>query len=192
MYKKFAVVTDLTDFQDGAVYLPFFTKELKARNIMQAFLGADIGEQEVTLWFGQPLAGADVGDLSVVIAAHRASVPIVKGAMYTQVDRVTDIIIAQGFEFDGMRFSCSLEAQSRALGMDQLRNDPLFTYPVKWNNSDDTNRIELATADVVHAFVLTGIGFYRAAIDSGTTLKDAVRAATTLDDLSTIVDSRLG
>jgi len=109
---------------------------------------------------------------------------------YNNIDAKTDLIIGRGFVFSGMTFSTSMEAQARMLGMLILSTNPLLQYPIIWNNLDDTGAITLPDAAMVQSFVLTGIGYYRAAIDSGSTLKAAVRGAVDIAAVRAIVDTR--
>ncbi len=128
--------------------------------------------------------------LRQLVTAHRAGLVQVRSARYAEVDAKTDELIARGFPFQGLLFSTSIEAQSRMLGMDALRNDPAMTYPIVFNSLDDEAALTISDAATVHALVLTGIGYYRAVIDSGSALKAQVRAATTVDEVLAVVDPR--
>jgi hypothetical protein len=107
-----------------------------------------------------------------------------------EIERRSNEIADQGFLFQGMRFGMGLSGQTKILGLDAMRNDPFLTYPVEYNNIDETAVLYLDTPDEVHAFALTAFGEYRRVFDQGTMLKSRVRAATTLEELSGIYDPR--
>lgn len=113
-----------------------------------------------------------------------------KDLKIVQIDARTDAMIDRGFTFGGIIFSLSLKAQMRIEGMDRFRNDPLCEYPVSWNSLDDTQHLSIPDAATLHVFYLTAAGTLRACVDSGTALKDLVRAAATIAEVDAIVDSR--
>lgn len=120
----------------------------------------------------------------------KISLDTMKRRRYGAIDAVTDKIIARGFTFSGMRFSESVEAQSRALALDQLRDDPKANYPILWNNDDDTDVLQITDATMLHNFVLAGIAYYSSAIDSGSALKLQIRQATTVAAVLAVIDTR--
>lgn len=89
------------------------------------------------------------------------------------VDAATCARIASGFEFRGKRFSLSIEAQSTMTGAFVGRD--FHAYPITWNTLDDAETIELANANEVAQFWVTGSIALRAALDEGTAAKDAIR-----------------
>lgn len=107
-----------------------------------------------------------------------------------QIDRHTDQLIEQGFSYGGDTFSLSTFAQLKLVGSDTARNEPGFVYPVVWNNIDNTGTISLADATELHGFYLLAVGTIRSHLDSGTSLKNQVCAATTMAELNAIVDDR--
>lgn len=127
---------------------------------------------------------------AIVPIENNDSLDNLKQKKFATIDAKTDEIIARGFSFSGMQFSTSIEAQARGLALDQMRNDPLLQYPVTWNNIDDTDAIQLTNADMVHNFVLSGIAYYRAAVDTGSALKLQIRQAATVTAVLDITDTR--
>ncbi len=120
-----------------------------------------------------------------------------KTAKVTAVDAKTDELIALGFTFDSMQFSLSLGAQMKMVGTHQIKDALALTYPINWNSIDDEDVYAIgagtdhaADAAILDAFYLTGLGTLRAHLDSGTALKDSVRAATTIAAVDAVVDSR--
>ncbi len=106
------------------------------------------------------------------------------------IDAKTDELIAQGFVYSDKTFSLSANAQKRIMGIHQVRDDASLSYPVKWNTIDDADALELADSAAVHSFYLTALGTYRGHVDGGTSLKDQVRAASTVAAVDAITDSR--
>lgn len=126
----------------------------------------------------------------VVPAEDTTGLNDIKQKKFAIIDAKTDEIISRGFAFSGMQFSTSIEAQARGLALDQMRNDTNLQYPVVWNNIDDTDAIQLTNAEMVHNFVLSGIAYYRAAVDTGSALKLQVRQATTVAAVLAVTDTR--
>lgn len=106
------------------------------------------------------------------------------------IDARTDELIALGFSFAGKQFSLSRNAQLRLVGINQERANAAVTYPVRWNTIADDEVYEIADADEFESFYLTAMGTYRGHVDSGTVIKDAVRAATTISEIDAVQDTR--
>lgn len=113
-----------------------------------------------------------------------------RAVVCTDIDDGTARLIAAGFTFQGKQFSLSANAQSKLLGMDQLRD--ALTYPIVFNNIDDSDVITLPDANTVHQMALAALATVRAALDSGTALKNQVRAAEDLTAVRAVVDTRPG
>jgi len=105
---------------------------------------------------------------------------------FKAIDAETAANIGKGFEYptsSGAFFSLSPSAQTKMIGAYSVRD--ALTYPVTWNTVADDATISLDAA-TLPAFVLTGIATVRALLDAGTVAKDAVRAATTLAEISAL------
>jgi hypothetical protein len=113
-----------------------------------------------------------------------------KTAKCVIIDKRTDQLIALGFTYAGKIFSLSANGQARLMGTNQIRNASNLVYPIKWNTLDDTDVLLLNNAIDVLNFYLTAASTYRAHVDSGTALKDQVRAATTVVAVQAITDNR--
>ncbi len=114
----------------------------------------------------------------------------VKASKLLAIDTRTDALIAGGFVYSSKTFSLSLPAQVKMNGSHMVRDDPAFAYPVIWNTMDDNDTISLADSATLDAFYLTALGTVRGHLDSGTALKDQVRAAVTVAVVNAIVDNR--
>ena len=124
---------------------------------------------------------------------YAESLPKMKKAKCKAVDKRTNELVDNGFEFpasSGAYFSLSQPSQAKILGADSARDDPAFSYPVVWNNLDDSGTISIPDSATLHGFFLTALGTVRARLDSGTTIKDQVRMAETVADVLAVVDDR--
>ena len=118
---------------------------------------------------------------------------VVKQRKLSVIDGRTAELVSAGYEHpaaSGQMFSLGAETRNLLVGMDLLRDDPAFVYPVDWNTIDGMAKITLDDATEVHNFFLTSVGVYRDHLDSGTALKDSVRAATTITAVNAVVDNR--
>lgn len=116
-----------------------------------------------------------------------------RATLMLEIDARTRELIAQGFEYptaSGNMFSLSTESQLKMVGAYSFRDDASMVYPQRWNTRENTAAVTLADAAALRDFYLVGIGTVRAHLDSGTTLKDAARAAQTLAELDAVVDER--
>ena len=71
-----------------------------------------------------------------------------------------------------------------------MKDDVGFTYPLKWNSLDGVSVLSLGDAADVEAFYIAFFDATRAVEDSGTVLKDAIRAAADQAALDAVVDTR--
>jgi hypothetical protein len=126
--------------------------------------------------------------LDAVVAAH--SLAAAKVIKHRAIDVKTSALIAVGFTFAGKTFSLSQNAQSNLIGLDLTRLDVALVYPITYNTKDDMDTHSLANAVDVHNLYLTALGTYRAHLDSGTALKDQVRAAATVAAVDAVADVR--
>lgn len=122
--------------------------------------------------------------------SEQTKLPGAKEAKLKAIDTRTVELINQGFTYAGKVFSLSERAQNTWTGLYTVRNEPVLTYPVKINLLDDSGTHDLVNAADVQGFYLTAVGTYRARLDSGTGLKDQVRAATTLAGIEAVQDNR--
>ena len=119
-----------------------------------------------------------------------ACLPDCRAAKCAAIDARTDELISVGFVFATKTFSLSANAQAKMMGITQIRDDENLTYPIKWNTIDDTDTHSITDSAMMLSFYLTGVGTYRSHLDGGTTLKDSVRAATTIAAVDAVTDTR--
>lgn len=153
-----------------------------------------VEDSDVVFQFETALTAQQEAILDSTVEAHDPSdIKHQKPDRIRAIDQRTTQLIDKGFEFppgSGVRYSLSVESQSKLLGMDSLRDDPLFTYPVVYNSIDDLGEIAIPDSATIHSFFLMAVGTYRAHLDSGTALKAQIRAATTQEELDAVVDDR--
>lgn len=176
-------VREFREAADVASAIAAFCAEYSPPKDPADFVGLDVGASVPTNAVGIWHYDHDTSSLVTSLAE-------VKAAKYAAIDARTVELIEQGFVFGGQTYSLSLPAQTTWLGLDQLRSDPALTYPVVVNTLDDGATGSLPDAATVHGFFLTAVGTYRGHKDSGTALKDQVRAAADEAAVNAIVDTR--
>ena len=109
---------------------------------------------------------------------------------YEMIDAKTAELIKQGFGYQGKQFSLSQNAQINIIGLDNAKDDPAITYPIKYNTIDDLDSYDVIDSSDVHNMYLSALATKKAYVDSGTTLKQQVRSATTIAEVNAIIDNR--
>lgn len=129
-------------------------------------------------------------DNAAAISAWRDAMelPALKPMKVAAIDQKTEEVIARGFVFASKTFSLSANAQLTLLGTFNART--ALVYPVRWNTIDDADVYELQSSVDVEGMYAAAVAAVRSALDSGTALKDQVRAATTRAALDAVVDGR--
>ena len=84
--------------------------------------------------------------------------------------------------------SLSQNSQLNLLGLNSSRTE--LTYPVEYNNIDDTDVYTITDATDMHTMYLTALGTKKTHLDSGTALKDQIRAAVDEAAVQLIIDTR--
>jgi hypothetical protein len=118
------------------------------------------------------------------------SLASLKSVRLAEVVTKTTELIEAGFVYNNKVFSLSLETQIQLIGLFSIRNDPNLVYPIKWNTIDDSDYEFINNSAGVTYYYLTAVSKYRAHIDSGTALKDLIRAAVDVNALNAIIDDR--
>ena len=113
-----------------------------------------------------------------------------KELRYKEIDAKTEDKIKLGFSYAGKVFSMSANAQTNILALDNTRDDPAMSYPIIYNTIDDLDSYAVINSTDLHNMYLTALGTKKAWVDSGTNLKDAVRAAIDENAVSLIIDNR--
>jgi hypothetical protein len=113
-----------------------------------------------------------------------------KDLRYDEIDSKTEEKILLGFAYAGKVFSMSANAQTNILALDNTRDDPAMSYPITYNTLDDLDSYNVVDSTDLHNMYLTALGTKKAWVDSGTQLKDAVRAAIDEQAVQAIIDNR--
>jgi len=177
------------DTPDGSVDSSRMLVEIGNADIDTDFQRIDTVGDVLDIWFVDALSGAEETTLNGLVAAHNF-LAAVKAKKFAAIDVRTVELIETGYTFNGKKFSLSLPAQIRTMGIHQVRDNPAVVYPIKWNTRDDDEAVDVPDSATVDGMYLTGLGTYRAHVDGGTTLKDLVRAATTIAEVEAVVDPR--
>lgn len=118
----------------------------------------------------------------------------VKQAKYAEIDARTREIIDMGYEWpigSGIRLSTNLTSQIRASDLDRKADSlPAAFWPLAWNSIDDSAKAILTGPADAHEMHDVGFQYVANAVLSGTTLKDQVRAATTIAEVEAVTDLR--
>jgi len=153
------------------------------------FEGVSYIGDDLTINFDSPTP-ADGATVTGVVSAHAGvdALAAAKEAKFDEIDRRTDELINLGFTFGGDTFSLKQDTLPTLNGLWNAR--AAITYPVKYNTSDNSSFVLLNNSTDVESFYFSAVGTFRSREDSGTILKDAVRAATTVAQVDAIVDPR--
>lgn len=117
----------------------------------------------------------------------------IKAQRYLEIDARTVELILEGFEFppgSGQVFSLSDRAQRTITGAFSMRDQPEFSYPVKWNTIDDGGVFNIPDPETLRLFGLSAAGTVKFRKDSGTAVKDQIRDATTISAVDAVEDNR--
>lgn len=139
-----------------------------------------------------------VGDaVEAMTMAERALIDAPKfaeasAAKRAAIDENTRAVIGKGFQHAGKVFSLSREAQIYFSNMYVARDilTVMRAFPLTVNTRDDLDTHDVADAVEATVMYTTAVGTVKAALGSGTDLKQLVRAATTQAELDAIVDAR--
>lgn len=184
----FSIADDFDGDQPDIDYLEV-TIGQSAVSVPLAHIAVGVSEVDaVEIAFSDTLPPGEDAIVAAVVAGH--GLVVARRRKMASVDERTVELITTGFSYSGQKFSLSIPAQSKMTAAHQIKDHPLFVYPVDWNSVDDNSVYSIQDADDMDAFYLTAIGTIRAYLDSGTSLKDQVRAATTIAEANAVVDPR--
>lgn len=107
---------------------------------------------------------------------------------YEEVDTRSGELINQGYSYGGHQLSLSQNAQLNLLGLNSSRTE--LTYPIEYNDIDDSGVYSIQDATDMHNMYLTALGTKKAHLDSGTALKDSIRTAVDEAAIQAIIDNR--
>jgi len=111
-----------------------------------------------------------------------------KAYRISEINARTGELIALGYTYSGLQFPLSDHAQTNLLGIYSTKE--LLTYPIEWNNINDTQVYNITDATDVANIFLTALGTKKASLDSGTALKAQIEAAIDYLAVQAIIDNR--
>lgn len=176
------------DTLDGTLDAPALTAELVAAGV--AVFGLSLAELDPDALAVEVADGTAKATVDAVVGAHGDTLDEYKEKRAKTIDVRTVELIDLGFSYAGKVFSLSVPAQVKLSGLNQARLEMSLTYPIRWNTIDDLDAYDLQNAVDVNAFYMTALGTVRAHLDSGTALKDAIRAAVDKAGVDAVVDNR--
>ena len=131
-----------------------------------------------------------MGEFIKQIGTEDFTLEQLKQYRYSEIDNRTGQLIDNGFSFAGNTFSLSQNAQINILALDVSRNDAAIIYPIEYNTLTDDVIVLVPDATTVHNMYLTALGTKKAVLDSGTVLKNQIRAAVDKAAVNVIIDNR--
>lgn len=149
-------------------------------------------KRDLSIDTGRELADLEQIQLKSVVEAHvpdEKHLATAKAQKFAVVDRRTKRIIDQGFVYNGVRHSLSENMQKNLLGAMQVK-DVAATFPIKFNSIDDLTDTIITDAASLEVMFATAMMAIRVAWEGGTALKAQVRAATTVEEVNAISDTR--
>jgi hypothetical protein len=138
---------------------------------------------------GDVISEMSQAEKDVVDASDEYVIPA-RQKKFDAIDARTDELIGQGFTWSSAQFSNSLFGQSKVDGAYAAKDLTEFTYPIVWNSMDNMTTVSIPDAATMQQFFLAALGTIRAHLDSATPLKDQVRAASTVQAVEAVVDTR--
>lgn len=114
-----------------------------------------------------------------------------KAYRYKQIDSITQILIGQGFTFDGQVFSLSVAAQSNWTNIKSNKTtfSAMGAFPLQISTKNDN--IYMLTEANVDSFWGAGFIAVKNAYTSGADIKKLIFDSTTIEQINTIIDNRI-
>ena len=155
-----------------------------------------ISDEEPTVLPDNPTDTLRAGSVSITVPDIRqgdgtkivASLPNYKGLRYIEIDKRTGELISAGFTYATKQFSLSLNAQINISALNQSKD--LLTYPVNYNTLNDEDEYDVIDATDMGNMYMTALATKKGMIDSGTALKQQIRAAQNDAEVDAIIDNR--
>lgn len=125
-----------------------------------------------------------------IISSHEdLSLSEYKDNKIKEIDSKTQELISQGFPYNGSQFSLSSHAQLNWIGMKTADIQDLLTFPMGITTIDDEEYSLVSKTDLT-TFYVTGLGYKKAILDSGRSLKVTVGAAVDKAGIDAVQDNR--
>lgn len=166
-------------------------KELKAASCR--FYSVSSFDDHTDVECPDDLTGPEQTAIDGVVSAHTTNQTLdeYKLDKIGQIDLRTQQLVDLGFEYpasSGQMFGLSVSSQLLLLGL--VVSKDFLPFPVKYNSLDGLSVISLPNVSEVNNFFGTAVAIVKARQDSGTALKDLVRAATSTAEVDAVEDTR--
>jgi len=185
LLKTYTISTDVTE---GVVTAPVLHNEIEDSTNVNSFEGIEVDGDSLHV-YGASFSNESALD-ALVLAHGGVSLSEYKQTKTDAIDDRSEELILAGYTYASKQFSLSSNAQTNILAMDTNRVDPAITYPITFNTIDDQDTYDVANATDMHGMFLTALGTKKAILDSGTALKNSVRAAVDKAGVDAVVDNR--
>lgn len=193
--KTYIVVDDITG---GELNTNKIKTEINDSGYVTNFTGVGGGKIETSpdVWQECLIVNGDSfsneAALDTLVADHVAfTLDEYRGPKFAAIDKKTRKLIALGYEYpaaSGNILSLSKEAQLTLVEKNEDRAD--LSYSQSFNTIDDLDTVSIADATAMHSMYNTAIGVKDGHLDTGTSLKDSVRAAANKAAVDAVTDSR--
>lgn len=185
----------LTDVTSKEIDTDKLRKELDLSGAISGECGVTTEEDEVNIGdtiiriYGDSILVQATLD-STVLDHTPKSLAMYKEEKADVIDKRTGELIAAGYVVAAKTFSLSKNAQLNLLGIHGSKDSPALTYPIKYNTKDDQDTHIINNSAELETFFLTALGTKKAHLDSGTVLKDSIRAAIDRAGVDAVIDNR--
>lgn len=134
---------------------------------------------------------AEKDAVDVAVAAHaEGALGRVKAKKNDKIDaRTEELIVGGGFVHNGHTFSTSANAQSKWHAIQIMNLMASIVFPLAISTKDE-HSYEITSSGELSTMYGTMVATGKQHHDSGKALKDAIDAATTIEDVEAIVDNR--
>jgi len=183
MYKHYLTI-------NAEAHLTYFTDWLR-ENYSPNFSGSSQGGNLILYFESEP----DEEDL-IAIETYYSNITstdcldIFKLSKINEINDRTGELILLGYSFAGKQFPLSSNGQTNLLALYTTRNEPALLYPIEMNTLDDLDHYMITGPEIIEGMYLTALATKKTHLDSGTALKDLVRAAVTEEEINSIIDNR--
>jgi hypothetical protein len=157
-----------------------------------ALVAAAVPQRYWKIIAGDRLAEMDAAE-KLALDSSAPELAVARAAQMVAIDAKSEELFTAGFEYppaSGIKFGLALDTRVILLGLFTARGDPAFTYPVEFNRLDSSGTILLNDQNDVRNFFLSAMARVRTVLEGGTAVKNLVRAATTVQAIEAIVDTR--
>jgi len=185
LLKTYTISADVTA---GVIDAKKLDGEIKGAGVITNYTGMvyPAGSDQFKV-YGEALSNE--AGLDTLVQVHEAvTLAEYKTIKNDAIDTRTGELIALGYNYAGLQFSLSQNAQINILAIDTTRDE--LSYPIDHNNIDDTAVHQLVDATDVHNMYLTALATKKAHLDSGTAFKDQVRLAVDKAGVDAVIDNR--